>query len=88
MGDIAQAVIDGLQKGVQGDVCRAGDAGYDEAVNIWNGAIDRRPAVVVRCATSADVAVALAFARRQGARGVGARRRSQLRRLRALPTAG
>lgn len=66
MGDITQADIDALQKRVQGDVCRAGDAGYDEAVNIWNGVITRRPAVVVRCATSADVAAALAFAQRVG----------------------
>ena len=36
MGDITQADIDLLQKRVQGDVCSPGDAGYDEAVNIWN----------------------------------------------------
>ena len=66
MGDITQADIDQLQKRVQGDVCRAGDAGYDEAINIWNGAIARRPSAVVRCASSADVASALAFAQREG----------------------
>jgi len=60
--------FDGL-RGVLGDpraVCVVGEAGYDEAVAIWNGAITRRPSVVVRCSTDADVAAALGFAQREG----------------------
>jgi FAD/FMN-containing dehydrogenase len=40
-----------------------GDAGYDEARKIWNGAIDRRPALIARCRATSDVVAALRVAR-------------------------
>ena len=49
--------------GVRGAVLRAGDAGYDEARAIWNGLIDRRPALIVQCTGAADVVDAVNFAR-------------------------
>jgi len=52
-----------LQRRVAGTVAGPGQPGYDDAVNIWNAAISRRPAVVASCASSADVAAALVFAR-------------------------
>ena len=45
---------------------RPGEAGFDEAVNIWNAAITRRPSVVASCASASDVAQALSFAHRAG----------------------
>jgi FAD/FMN-containing dehydrogenase len=48
-----------------GEVLRPGDAGYDQARALWNGAIDRRPAFIVRCRSSAEVAAAVRFASEQ-----------------------
>src|SRR5919198_2433152 len=51
---------------VQGAVIAPHDREYEQARAVWNGAIDRRPALVVRCADAADVAGAVIFARAQG----------------------
>jgi len=49
-----------------GDVLEPGGPGYDEARQVFNAMIDRRPAVIARCVTSADVAVAVNAAREHG----------------------
>jgi FAD/FMN-containing dehydrogenase len=49
-----------------GELLAPGDAGYDEARTIWNGAIDRRPALIARCHEPADVTAALRMARERG----------------------
>lgn len=54
-----------LQDAIAGEVIEPGDTGYDAARAIWNVMVDRRPAVIVRCADSADVATAIRYARDQ-----------------------
>jgi FAD/FMN-containing dehydrogenase len=46
-----------------GDVLRPGDPGYEAARVVWNGMIDRRPALIVRPTTADDVSTAIRFAR-------------------------
>jgi FAD/FMN-containing dehydrogenase len=57
--------LEAFVAGVRGAVLRPGDQGYDEARTIWNGLIDRRPALIVRCTGAADVVDAVNFAREQ-----------------------
>ena len=49
----------------QGEIVLPGSATYDEARIVWNGAIDRRPAVIARCTSVEDVRAAVLFARDQ-----------------------
>ena len=71
--------VERLRESVQGSVFAPGDAGYDAARRIWNGAIDRRPACIARCTGVADVVAAVRVARERdllvavlsGGHGVG-----------------
>ena len=53
-----------LKGTIKGSVLSADDPGYEEARQIWNAMIDRRPAMIVQCADADDVPTAIAFARR------------------------
>src|SRR6266581_666986 len=66
MAQIRSSDLGALRSRVAGTVAEPGSPGYSDAVAIWNGAIHRRPYVVVRCANSADVAHALTFAQDRG----------------------
>src|SRR5215217_155981 len=46
-----------------GALVRPGDAGYDDARRVWNGAVDRRPALIARCTGPEDVQAAVRLAR-------------------------
>ena len=60
-----QAALQGLAERVRGPILRPEDEGYDDARAIWNGLIDRRPALIVQCTGTADVVDAVNFARDQ-----------------------
>lgn len=55
-----------LQARLQGELLRPGDGGYDAARMVFNAMIDRRPALIARCAVAADVVAGVQFAREQG----------------------
>jgi FAD/FMN-containing dehydrogenase len=59
----AGAALAALREDLDGDVFAPGDPGYDEARSVFNAMIDRRPAVIARCAHEADVVRAVRFAR-------------------------
>jgi FAD/FMN-containing dehydrogenase len=61
-----EQAVAGLSERVRGPVLTPDDAGYDEARSIWNGLIDKRPALIVQCTGAADVVDAVNFAREQG----------------------
>src|ERR1700736_5976552 len=58
--------VDPLRAQVEGKITVPGDEAYDAARSVWNGMIDRYPAVVVSCASTADVVAAVGFARQRG----------------------
>jgi FAD/FMN-containing dehydrogenase len=55
--------INGFKEKIKGRVVLPQEADYHEIRKIWNAMIDRRPAVIARCAESEDVQRAIAFAR-------------------------
>ncbi|HMD63321.1 MAG TPA: FAD-binding oxidoreductase [Stellaceae bacterium] len=57
------AAVDGFRASLRGPLLSSSDAGYDETRKVWNGMIDRRPALIARCAGLADVVAAVRFAR-------------------------
>ncbi len=59
----ASSTVEGLKGAIRGQVLLRNDPGYEEARHIWNAMIDRRPALIIRCAGAADVRRAVDFAR-------------------------
>jgi hypothetical protein len=60
---LAEGSIAELAQALRGELIAPGDPNYDEARTIWNGAHDKRPALIARCAGVADVMRAVEFAR-------------------------
>lgn len=63
---LEQAAIDAFKVGLRGQLLTSDDAGYDAARTVWNAMIDKRPALIARCAGAADVISGVNFARRHG----------------------
>jgi hypothetical protein len=55
-----------LQAGFRGEIVGRDDPTYDEHRKVWNGSIDRRPALIARCAGVADVMASVRFGRKHG----------------------
>ena len=64
--EIDGTAVDELQTSFRGEIVLPNDAGYDDHRKVWNGSIDRRPAVIARCAGVADIRAAIRLARAQG----------------------
>jgi FAD/FMN-containing dehydrogenase len=64
MGEEGQnGEVEALREGFGGSALTEPDSGYEEARQIFNSMIDRRPAVIAQCESAADVAAAIAFGR-------------------------
>jgi hypothetical protein len=61
-----EAAVRHFQTSLRGELLRPSDDGYDRARLVWNGLINRRPALIARCSGVADVMAAVTFARDHG----------------------
>src|SRR3989304_4245426 len=63
---LEDTAIQELRANFRGDLIRPHDEGYEAARSVWNGVIDKRPALIARCAGVADVMTAVRFAQGHG----------------------
>jgi len=66
MPSLSAADVTSLKERFRGQVILPSDGGYDEARQIWNAMIDKRPAIIARCGETRDVVAAVNFARDRG----------------------
>jgi FAD/FMN-containing dehydrogenase len=62
-GVLGGAAVDEFRASLRGALLLPAEPGYDDARRVWNGMIDRRPALIARCRGAADVIAAVNFAR-------------------------
>ena len=60
---LEEATVQSFADSLRGRLLQRGDDGYDEARKLFNGMIDRRPALIAQCLGAADIAAAVRFAR-------------------------
>ncbi len=65
MPQLLASHVGAFRAGFTGEVITPNDPDYDRARSVWNGAINRRPAVIARCASAKEVAAAIQFGRDQ-----------------------
>ena len=61
-----ETAVAAFQQTLRGRLIRPSDADYDAARALYNGMIDKRPALIARCVNAADVMSAVNFARKEG----------------------
>jgi len=66
MATVGVSEIEELQGSLRGSVLLPGEPQYEAARSIWNAMIDKRPALILRCAGAADVRAGVNFAREHG----------------------
>jgi FAD/FMN-containing dehydrogenase len=66
MSTVGVVELEEFQRSLRGRLILPGDPDYDAARQVWNAMIDKRPAIIVRCAGPADVRASVDFARNQG----------------------
>ncbi len=60
---LKEAAVEEFKKSLRGPLLRPSDPGYNEARTLWNAMIDKRPALIARCAGVSDVISSVNFAR-------------------------
>lgn len=60
--NLGSSVVEAFEASLRGELLRADHPDYDEARQVWNAMIDKRPALIVRCSGPADVISAVSFA--------------------------
>ena len=55
--------LQNFKSSIRGQVIMPDDPSYDEVRKIYNGMIDKRPAIIVKCANTADIVTCVNFAR-------------------------
>ena len=80
--------IAALAKGLRGEVIAPDHPDYERSRRVWNGMIDKRPALIARCFDADDVATAVRFAAETGmalaVRGASFGRAASAARCRAM----
>ena len=64
--ELARDALDELGASFSGELVRPADPTYDVHRRVWNGSIDKQPALIARCTGVADVIAAVRFARETG----------------------
>jgi FAD/FMN-containing dehydrogenase len=66
VGALGEATVGEFAEGLTGSLIGPDDETYDSARDVWNGLVNRYPALIVRAADGEDVATAVGFAREHG----------------------